>query len=65
MDTARKMLVDRNCCNFCLHYIQLIKNGKKLCRGHCRVTGQYKQRTDYKCKRHFIEKGQINLLEER
>lgn len=63
MDTAIKMLVDRNCCNFCLHYNPLKKNGKTYCRGHCRITGQYKQRTDYKCKKHFKDSGQIGLLE--
>ena len=59
MDTSRKTLTDRNTCNFCIHYQQKISNsGKKLCRGKCRVTGTYKQRTNYKCKKNFQDNGQ-------
>ena len=56
MDTSRKKLTDRNRCNFCIHY-QVIKgsDGKKICKGKCRVTGNIKARTDYKCKKHFKE----------
>ena len=62
MDTSRKTLTDRNTCNFCIHYQQMISSsGKKLCRGKCRVTGTYKQRTNYKCKKNFQDNGQMKL----
>lgn len=63
MDTSRKILINRWCCHFCLNYQPLYKNSIKLCRGHCRVTGAYKQRTD-KCKKYFKEGLQIGFLEE-
>lgn len=61
MDTSRKILKDTNRCNYCIHYEPLRKNGKTYCRGKCRVTGRYKQRTE-NCKRHFIKGVQLGLF---
>lgn len=56
MDTSRKRLTDKNTCNFCIHYQQIKgSNGKKICKGRCRITGRIKARVDYKCKNHFKE----------
>ncbi|AMK50382.1 hypothetical protein LF65_06155 [Clostridium beijerinckii] len=63
MDTSRKILINKCCCHFCMNYQPQYKNSIKLCRGICRVTGTYKQRTD-KCKKYFKEGLQIRLLEE-
>ena len=62
MDTSRKVLINRWCCHFCLNYQPQCKKGMKLCRGYCKATGAYKQRTD-KCKNYFKEGLQIGFLE--
>lgn len=63
MDTSRKILTDKHTCHFCLNYQPQHKKGIKLCRGTCKATGAYKQRTD-KCKKYFKEGLQIGFLEE-
>lgn len=63
MDTSRKTITDKHTCHFCMNYKPKYKGVLKLCRGHCKVTGVYKQRTD-KCKKYFKEGLQIKLLEE-
>ena len=62
MDTSRKTLKDTNRCNYCINYEPFKNNGKTYCRGKCRVTGSYKQRTDY-CKKHFIKGVQLGLFD--
>ena len=60
MDTSRKMLRNKNTCNFCIHYQPIKTNGKKQCKGICRISGTQKSRTDT-CKNNFLNKGQIKL----
>ena len=60
MDTSRKILRNKNTCNFCIHYQPIKTNGKKQCKGICRISGTQKSRTDT-CKNNFLNKGQIKL----
>ena len=62
MDTARKTIRDRQRCHFCMNYKPKFKNGKKLSRGNCIITGSYKQRTD-KCKKYFRGGVQVGLFD--
>lgn len=55
MDNAKKHLTDQECCNFCINYQPIKKNGKKTSKGKCRITGATKKRTD-KCKKSFSNK---------
>ena len=61
MDTSRKILRNKNTCNFCIHYQPIKTNGKKQCKGICRISGTQKSRTDT-CKNNFLNKGQIKLF---
>lgn len=61
MDTAKKILKDKETCHYCLNYQSLYKGTTRLCKGKCRVTGTIKKRTDY-CKRCFVDKRQVGLF---
>ena len=61
MDTSRKILRNKNTCNFCIHYQPIKTNSKKQCKGICRISGTQKSRTDT-CKNNFLNKGQIKLF---
>lgn len=62
MDTARKMLTDKNTCNFCMYYKALRnKNGIKMCKGICKATGLVVIRSKHRCKKNFRSCGQTKF----
>ena len=63
MDTARITIKNKHTCHFCMNYQPKYKNRIKLCRGTCKVTGSYKQRTD-NCKKYFKDNAILSFLDD-
>lgn len=63
MDSFRKMVKDKSCCNYCLNYQPILKDGKKTSKGKCKFSGSIKSRTDT-CKKSFRDKRMISFLGE-
>ena len=55
MDKTKKSLKDQECCNFCMNYNPIKKDGYKTSKGRCAAAGTIKKRTD-KCKKSFKNK---------
>lgn len=61
MDRSRKSLRGVVCCNNCIHYQPIKKNGIKTSEGNCTETGTIKKRTD-RCNKSFLDKRQIRFV---
>ncbi|WP_410744331.1 hypothetical protein [Clostridium neonatale] len=55
------MVKDKGCCNYCLNYQPIKKNGKKTSKGKCKATGSIKSRIDT-CKKSFRDKRMMSFL---
>ena len=62
MDTSKKHIKDLCSCKYCMYYKANYKNGKKICKGKCNITGKIKNRTD-KCKKYFKNNRTLSLFE--
>ena len=61
MDTSRKSLRGKVCCNNCLYFKKKKKNGLTLSVGKCTLNGSEKKRTE-RCRDCFTYKRQISFL---
>lgn len=62
MDTSRKSLIGKVCCNNCLYYKKSKKNGLTLSVGKCELNGSERKRTE-RLSDCFTYKNQISFFE--